>query len=492
MDQVPILNEALLYELWKSGELDKLLTTVDGEPVTIMERGHLDTSYAGPDFKDAKVKIGKFLYTGDIEIDYNHKDWINHGHNLDSKYNSVVLHVCMINKKRSRYVYNREGRRINTVCLSDFLKADQISHLVEKTEREPNENKRLKCTDLIGMVSEAEKIEYLSALGINRFQKKCSRMYERLKELAYVKEHNINEPVINYELPPSFYHREFNYQDFQCKEIWQQLLYENIFEALGYIKNKNIMVKLARSANIDFICRILDEKDSNLLILGSLLKISGLVPDLSKVKDESSLEYVKGIEEIWKGMKDKYDGSYFNKSDWHFFRSRPQNFPTIRIAGGSVLLNNLIRKNLIERLTKYFLRINQDKALIKAIKSLLIVKAQGFWANHYGFEASKEEALKYFVGGLRADDIIINVIFPFMAVFGEVYGNEAIAKRALKLYTSYVQTENISIITHITKSLDINKNSQKSLISQGMIELYVNYCSKDACLDCKIGAKVFN
>lgn len=492
MNSMPILNETILYDLWKSGELDKLFTTVDGEPVIIMERGHQDSSFAGPDFKDAKVKIGKFLYTGDIEIDYNHKDWVNHGHNLDSKYNSVILHVCMVNKKHSRFVYNREGRRINTVCLSDFLKKDQIDKLINESAKVSNENKQLKCTDLISLVNEDERIEYLCSLGVKRFQKKCSKMYDRMKELAYIKEMKLNEPVINYELPPSFYQRQFTYKDFQAKEIWQQLFYENVFEALGYIKNKNIMVKLARSANVEFIRAIVEERDPQGIILACLLKISGLIPDVSKVKDESSLLYIKSIEEIWKCEKDKYDSIFFNKSDWHFFRSRPQNFPTIRLAGGAILLNNLISKNMIERLTKYFTRINQDKALIRAIKSLLVVKASGFWANHYGFEESKDERLKYFIGGLRADDIIINVIFPFMAVFGEIYGDESLSKRALKLYTNYTQTENISIISFLTKSLDIKKSTQRSLVSQGMIELYVNNCSKDACLECNIGKVVFN
>ncbi len=36
------------------------------------------------------------------------------------------------------------------------------------------------------------------------------------------------------------------------KNLWQQLLYELVFEALGYSKNKNIMMKLAQNVNLNY------------------------------------------------------------------------------------------------------------------------------------------------------------------------------------------------------------------------------------------------
>lgn len=492
MEKKPVLKESVLYDLWRSGELDKLLTTFDGEKVTVLEHGKHDSGMAGPDFKDAKIKIGKFLYSGDIEIDYNHNDWINHGHYLDAKYNSVILHLVVVNKKGAKYVFNRAGRKINTVCLSDFMPESRLVEMIPDTIPEDGEHKNLKCADLSTALEEGEKTEYLNALGLRRFEAKCSRIFERVKELAYLHELNIKEPVVNYELPPSYYKHEFDYKDFQSVKIWQQVFYESVFEALGYIKNKNIMIKLARACPVDFLETTFDGKDSLEVITSVLFKISGLVPEIGKIRDEEGRVYVRRTEEIWNEVKERYDGAFFCKSDWHFFRSRPQNFPTVRLAGGAVLADGIISHNLIERLIKMFGRINNETILIKAIKSMLIIKAEGFWRSHYTFEEQGKEKLKYLIGGSRADEIIINVLLPFMSVFGEIYGNQILSKRALSIYVNYVQNENNSILNFVSKSLGLKENSGRSLLSQGIIELYVNQCSKDKCLECEIGKKVFN
>jgi hypothetical protein len=41
-------------------------------------------------------------------------------------------------------------------------------------------------------------------------------------------------------------------------------------------------------------------------------------------------------------------------------------------------------------------------------------------------------------------------------------------------------------------SLYINNAWKKSILSQGMLELFRSFCSKNKCLDCPIGKLVFN
>ena len=44
----------------------------------------------GPDFFNAKVKIGGTLWVGNIEI-HKASDWYLHGHDRDTHYDNVVL-----------------------------------------------------------------------------------------------------------------------------------------------------------------------------------------------------------------------------------------------------------------------------------------------------------------------------------------------------------------------------------------------------------------
>src|SRR3712207_9381922 len=65
----------------------------DGRGVEIIDPG-LHNTDAGPDFFNAKVKIADTLWVGNVEIHDRASDWYRHGHDRDSRYNNVILHVC--------------------------------------------------------------------------------------------------------------------------------------------------------------------------------------------------------------------------------------------------------------------------------------------------------------------------------------------------------------------------------------------------------------
>ena len=88
----PRLNENFISRIWEEQKYYSGLLTTDNETVEIIDYGTKNPD-AGPDYKDAKVKIGEIIYSGSIEIHSTLKDWDLHNHKGDNKYNDVVLHV---------------------------------------------------------------------------------------------------------------------------------------------------------------------------------------------------------------------------------------------------------------------------------------------------------------------------------------------------------------------------------------------------------------
>lgn len=487
------IPENLLYEIWQKQSYKSPLKTETGDDISILDVGNRNEDLAGPDFKNARLRIGNLTFVGDIEIDCNYSDWKAHGHNIDNKYNSVILHAAFLNKNQQSYVYTRNGRKVPSICFSNFIEKQLLENLKLNMAEVKNEVAgKLKCSSSTTSVDYEIKERFLSKLGVERFHKKCNKIYDRLKELQFLNELNIKEPVIAYELTSQFHERKFQHKDFVKKEIWQQLFYELIFEALGYSKNKAQMVELAQSANINFLQKI--ETDGVLVdkYEALLFYISGLVKPPDKISNKDSKNYIERIMLNWNSVKPFYDGKFMDESSWHFFRLRPQNFPTIRIAGGARLIKEILHGNMMNNVAKKITEIHNLTVLINSLRSLFVIKSDGFWETHFVFDQITNGDIKYFVGATRADEIVVNVILPFFAIYFEIFGNPQITKKILKVYSIYQQRSENQIIIDVANSLQMNDQSHKTVLAQGMIDLFRNYCSKNKCLECEIGKTIFN
>jgi len=492
MDKALKLYEKELYKIWRGRLFDPQIFTNSGEKIEVIYPGDLNDSASGPDFKNARIKIGNITYVGDVEIDKDYNDWKHHGHNIDKKYNSVILHISFINKYNQEYVYNKEGRRIPSVCIANFMDQQDVKKINEKIESAYKElSYQLRCIELNNEIDYSTKERFLAELGVKRFDKKCNRIFNRLKELKFLEEMKIKEPEIGYELTEEFNNKRFKNDEFQEPILWQQLLYEFIFEALGYSKNKNIMLKLARSVPLTFLGKLGNDDDFKYRAEAALFGIAGLLPNGGSEKTEEN-EYIQTLKDNWENIKKIYDGKIFDKSHWHFFRLRPGNFPTIRIAGGSRLAQNILHKDLIPRMVKKITEIRKIPVLIKSLKSMLTIRAEGYWKNHYLFDGELNGEIKFLIGYGRVDEIMVNIILPFFSVYFNIFHEYALARKVFKIYTKYTQRNENKIIREIAENIDVTNIIHRSLYVQGMIELFRSFCSKNRCIECKIGNQVFN
>lgn len=487
------IQEKLIYEIWKEGKFVKELVVDNSVKIEIIDPGTHNKDSAGPDFMNARIKFGNITYLGDVEIDNWYSDWRTHGHFFDKKYNKVILHIVISRDKYQPFVYSKDGRKIHSICILDFIDENFQTALLEAVKAEKQNRKFvMPCFGRNDSVQKKDKLEFLLELGIGRFNRKSKRLFERLKEMVYLRQMNVREPVVKYDFGEDYYNKKYSPSDFNDIQIWEQLFYEMMFEALGYSRNKEIMMKLAKAVNISFLNNYRNSANFELITESALFNVSGIIPNKPRFKEEATTEYLRQLIETWNTIKDDYDGIRFKREDWNFFRSRPQNFPTVRLVGGAFIISNLLTGEVFNSLTNYF---NEDRTVKEAnvvLRNYIITEAKGYWASHYNFDKPSEEKLNYFIGVSRADEIIINVLLPTLALYFEIFEKKDSARRVKQLYINYTQYGSNMVVEQVETTLGITKSSRKSINYQAMIELFRNFCVNERCLECKIGQKVFN
>lgn len=85
-------NELELQARWFAGEFGREGVGVDGRRIVIEDFGRWNRE-AGPDFVDARVRIGDEERRGAIELDFDVRDWERHGHMGNPAYRETILHV---------------------------------------------------------------------------------------------------------------------------------------------------------------------------------------------------------------------------------------------------------------------------------------------------------------------------------------------------------------------------------------------------------------
>ena len=90
------MTEEFLSFLWKYQLFNATDLRVDGEKVEVIQPGELNPN-SGPDFFNSKVKIGKTVWAGNVEIHLKASDWYHHNHDKNAAFDNVILHITAEN-----------------------------------------------------------------------------------------------------------------------------------------------------------------------------------------------------------------------------------------------------------------------------------------------------------------------------------------------------------------------------------------------------------
>jgi hypothetical protein len=493
------IHERFLRHIWSRQYLDRLaLKTTGNQVVRVLETGSLNND-GGPDFRDAVVRIDETTFHGDVEIHRTLVDWRLHGHSKDPRYNKVILHVVFERGAEPITTYASCGRTIPVLLLEPFL-TESIRTLWHKTivDEQSLLKRSIRCSSLNQSVSADLMSSWIRRLAIERLELKLRRFDERLRELAQihilaVREHE--DPRGRWrvqgdpdDVPPHL--KELTQTHLAPREFWDQMLYEGLMECLGYSKNQESFLRLARAVTLQTVRSHHVEKNEEAL-QALLLGAAGLIPKMKTVKDRESREFVRRLNHEWRSQKAFYRSSVLHAADWQFFPTRPVNFPTLRMAAATPLVHKIICDDLFRRIVENLKTPEGKTREIQTLRKLLAVQPLPYWTRHYRFDYPSSKPV-HPLGPERTDAAITNVIVPLSLLYARIFKDRIVREGALRLFDSMPPPAENSITrvmeNHLLKGrLKITSVSAQ----QGVIQLYKFYCSEERCAECDIGAIVF-
>ena len=112
------MKEDFLHYIWKLQLVThKNLVCTDKKALIVLNQGQHNFD-SGPDFFNAKIKIGNQIWAGNVEIHVKASDWYVHNHEVDSNYDAVILHVVWENDAQ---IFRKDNSVIPTLILKDFV-----------------------------------------------------------------------------------------------------------------------------------------------------------------------------------------------------------------------------------------------------------------------------------------------------------------------------------------------------------------------------------
>lgn len=493
------IHERFLRHIWSNLYLHRSkLRTADHRLVRVLDVGSLNFD-SGPDFLNAKIKIGPVTYCGDVEIHRNAFEWLQHQHQQDPRYNKVILHVVLEAGPGQQPIFVQSGRTVPLLVLEPFL-SQSIRQLWHKTilDERSRASEHIQCYRVNGVVSAELLTGWLHRLSVERLELKLRRFEERVKELAQVRMFAAREPSWFYaalptqgnleDIPPPYL--EPTTKDLSDRSIWEQTLYEGLMEALGYSKNREPFTRLARSITLAAVrnFKIEDDLESlQALFYGA----AGLFPKVGSLREKESKEFVRRLIKRWKELRVSFRGPVLHAADWQFFPTRPTNFPTLRLAAASVLLQKFLREDFFRK-TVQLIKSSNDMALLReALRDMLAMKPLPFWSHHYNFDEAAQKPVKP-LGSERMNDMILNAMIPVALLYARTFKDKTVREQALRLYETFPPLMENSLTKLMEKQLVKGRFKLDAVgLQQGVIQLYKFYCVEKRCAECEVGRVVF-
>jgi hypothetical protein len=416
------MKEDFLHHLWQHKKFAVThLKTTSGESIQILNSGQL-LQLAGPDFFNAQIIIGNQKWAGNIEIHLKSSDWYVHHHEKDSAYDSVILHVVW---EHDTPIYRKDNSEIPTLAIQKY-----VSNEVVQGYQALLQHKRwINCEKDIAATPDFIFNQWLTRLYVERMERKAIEIDTFLRA---------------------------------SNNDWEAVLFWLLSKNFGLNTNGIHFLAMARSIPFAVLRKeALSLKAIESLFFGQANMLATAFQD----------EYAKCLQKEFVYLQHKYRLEENCLTAVSFFKHRPDNFPTIRLAQLAALYHK--ESNLFSKL--------MHAKNTEVMYDLLSVAVSAYWTTHYTFDKispKKRKALSKSFLNL----VLINTVLPIKYTY---------EKSRLR--------ENEDLIFHFMEALPPEKNAiiegfealgvvaTSAFESQALLQLKKEYCDAKKCLQCAVG-----
>ena len=419
--------------------------SVEDGPVSVLYPGRTNGNN-GPDFQDAVIADRLQLTKGDVEVHVKSSDWYSHGHDVDAAYNNVILHVVMWHDHDSATLL-QSGERVPVLCLAKALRHQP--YLLPS---------QLPCFRILDRMDTQTLQKVLTIAGKERFNQKALHFQAEILRRT---------------------EREAG-----------QVLFRGMMRALGYARNTKPFEDLADRVPLNSV----ESREGLLVKQALLLGTAGLLPSQRRQGEFAPSREVQELEQIWQQELEQIwqsEGKQvktMQETDWNLSHIYPNNSPVRRIVAQSYLLQRYYRRRLLAGIVQL---VKQTPATegCDALGNGLIVAGDDYWRDHFDFHPRSKTKISALLGNSKADEIIVNVVLPFVRALGKLFTEPELSEKAMGLYDSYPRLADNEITRHMEKQLCLEEPSNLTACQQqGLIRIFRDYCREGRCSECALAS----
>ncbi len=437
--------EDLLQIVWFHQRLLRdQLRTLDGRRLIILHPGFWSHE-GGPDFRNAIVQFdSEKPISGDIEVDLHASGWRAHGHDRNSNFKNVILHV----------VWEGEGtRNLPTLALKNVLDSsvpELLGWMGTDASRAFPAELQGKCCAPLRDLSEERLTELLQQAARVRLEAKARQFEVRARQAG-----------------------------------WEQALWEGLFRGLGYKHNTWPMLRLAEMRT-----RLFPEGSPGdpVQVQARLLGTAGLLPH-----EVGGRTYARELWDFWWRERAAFEDCALPRAVWHLHGLRPANHPQRRLA---LAANWLTQRTLIGALETWCADRNLEGCEARLLDALQ-VRPDPFWNWHWTLRSKKLKSSQPLLGATRVTDLAVNVVLPWLWMRAVEGKNEAVREEMERRYFAWPAAEDNAMLRLARQRL-LGTTSKKLLrfaaAQQGLLQIVRDFCehSDALCANCQFPELVRN